>query len=91
MDFWLAETKRNKVEELRDEIFRESKKPQKKKKISALGNGLYEYRGTQSKQGTIRLYFCFDEEILYILDAEFKTGDSNKIEIARERKKEMGL
>jgi hypothetical protein len=91
MDLWILETKRNDVSQLRDSIIAESKKPQQKRKLSPLGDGLYEYRGKQSIKGTIRLYFCYDETTVYILAAEFKTGAKNMIDIARERKKEINL
>ena len=92
MDLWLAEIKRpgTDASTLREIIKAESLIGENKT-IKPLGNGLYEYRGKQSKRGTIRLYFCFDETTVYILDAEFKTDDQHEIERARKRKKEMGV
>lgn len=60
-------------------------------RLKGLKKGLYEYRGSQSQKGTIRLYFCYDKETVYILDAEFKTDGKNIIDRARKRKSKLGL
>ncbi|MCB5223610.1 MAG: hypothetical protein WCY21_04575 [Candidatus Cloacimonadaceae bacterium] len=91
MDFWLQEVRRNDVNYLQNMIHEEATKSRKNKKLASLGDGLYEYRGQQSKAGTIRLYFCFDETTVHILDAEYKTSDEHKIDRARKRKQEMNL
>ncbi len=74
--------------ELIEAINNERPKQWKKRQIAKLGNGLYEFRGKQSKIGTIRMYFCFDENQIYILDAEFKTDDKNNITRAKKRMEE---
>lgn len=72
-------------------IREEVNKSRKNKRLSSLGDGLYEYRGQQSQAGTVRLYFCFDETTFHILDAEYKTSDEHKIDRAKKRKQEMNL
>ncbi len=54
-----------------------------------MGDGLYEYRGSRSTKGTIRMYFCYSEDTMIILDAEYKTSLNNLIDRARNRMKEM--
>lgn len=52
---------------------------------------IYEYRGTQHREGTIRIYCWFTSDTFYILHAECKTGDKDEARVANGRKSEMGL
>jgi len=72
-----------------DLIQKESLKPQKSREVAKLKDGLFEYRGKQAKNGTIRVYFFIIGENIYIVDAEMKTGDDNKIERATQRMKSL--
>lgn len=76
---------------LKQEIAAEWKKAWEKRKIGDLGDGLYEFRGSQSPKGTIRVYFCYVDETVYMLHAEYKTDEKDEIETARNRKKVLGL
>ncbi|MBW6513463.1 MAG: type II toxin-antitoxin system RelE/ParE family toxin [Candidatus Syntrophosphaera sp.] len=92
MDTWMEECRIYDSSYLRKMIRDEAGKPWENRTIASLKDGLYEYRGKRkSQQGTIRLYFCMDGETLYVLCAEYKTGDTDMIETARERKKELQL
>jgi len=92
LDFWIKECKERDSSFLRNMVREEEKKPWENRTLADLKDGLYEYRGKKkSKTGTIRLYFCYVEETLYVLEAEYKTGDKDRIEIARQRKKELKI
>jgi phage-related protein len=64
-------------------------KPHKKREVVKLEQDLYEYRGKQAKDGTIRVYFFIINENAYIVDAEIKTDDENLIERATNRMKTL--
>jgi hypothetical protein len=89
MDFFLKEMQQGTKEDLVEHIKEEQKKPWKNRRIAALGDDLYEYRGKESRLGTIRVYFSFNEEIVLVIDAEYKTSDHDMIERAKTRLKEM--
>jgi hypothetical protein len=89
MDFFLYETQQGSEEDLVEKIREEEKKPWDKRKIAHLKEGLYEYRGGQSRLGTIRVYFTYNKETVFVVDAENKTSDHNKIERARARLREI--
>ncbi len=85
MKRFLDQVERLTLEEVSSFLLEESKKPWKQRRVSYLGDELYEYRGSQSKSGTIRLYFRINDSRIRILDAECKTDDENKIERAKKR------
>ncbi len=89
LDFFLYETQQGTLKDLLDLIQEENRKSRNKRRLAALGDDLYEYRGTQSHLGTIRVYFSYIKETVLILDAEYKTSDRNVIDRARARLKEM--
>jgi hypothetical protein len=89
LDFFLREVELGTRDELVEQIVAEQKKPWGKRKLAALGDDLYEYRGKESQSGTIRMYFFYTEDTLVVLDAEYKTSDKNVIERARIRLSEM--
>lgn len=64
-------------------------KPHSKREVTKLEHDLYEYRGKQAKDGTIRVYFFIENENMYIVDAEIKTDDDNVIERANTRMKTL--
>lgn len=91
MDTWIASVKRTTYNSssLLAEIQCERKKAHKNRRVVDLDDGLYEWRGKQSQSGTIRIYFCFSDDVVYILDAEYKTDDAQNIDRARNRMKEL--
>lgn len=89
LDFFLREMELGTKEDLVEQIVAEQTKKWDRRKLAALGDGLYEYRGSESHSGTIRMYFYYTEDMLVVLDAEYKTSDKNVIERARIRMHEM--
>lgn len=89
LDFFLYEIRNKTLTQLDDELNRERLKKWEKRRIADLGEGLYEFRGKQSKECTVRLYFFTFDNSFFILDVEVKTDGKNAIEKARRRMKEI--
>jgi phage-related protein len=89
LDFFLYEIGKMPLTQFQEILSNERSKKWDKRRITELGKGLYEYRGKQSREGTIRIYFFIFNGSFFILDAELKTDDKNAIDKARRRMKEM--
>lgn len=70
-------------------VLSELAKPHSKRDVTKLEHDLYEYRGKQARDGTIRVYFFTIGENMYIVDAEIKTDDDSAIERANTRMKTL--
>jgi putative component of toxin-antitoxin plasmid stabilization module len=80
-------------EDFVQEIQKNQKLSDKKKKIKLISRGkmkILEFRIPPVRpQGVYRIYFQYNEDYIFILDAERKNDDAKRIDTAYERYKEL--